>query len=57
MSDPEPGTADFIASCQTPACPAFSQPVPITLHDNADGVYRCVCGVCSQPNNLEPVAR
>ncbi|MFG2022683.1 hypothetical protein [Streptomyces sp. NPDC048825] len=44
-------TADWlsvqgISTCTTPPCEVFDQPFPVTLHENADGIYRVQCGRC-----------
>lgn len=43
------------ATCTTPTCVAFGKPFPVLLHENGDGVYRGVCGVCDEPNTPVPV--
>lgn len=46
-----PGTS----TCTTPPsdCPVSGQPFPVTLHENADGVFRGQCGQCG--NSITPV--
>lgn len=36
-------------TCTTPNCVAFGISFPVTLHENADGVFRGECGNCGQP--------
>lgn len=44
-----PGTS----TCTTPTCPAFDVADPVVLHENADGVFRGMCGQCG--NQITPV--
>lgn len=44
-----PGTS----TCTTPHCEVFGKSFPVTLHENADGVYRAQCGRCGA--SIEPV--
>ncbi|MEU2434031.1 hypothetical protein ABZ611_31870 [Streptomyces sp. NPDC007861] len=39
---------EAVVRCTTPTCAAFDVADPVTLHENADGVYRVVCGKCCQ---------
>ncbi|MFM9556211.1 hypothetical protein [Streptomyces caniscabiei] len=34
--------------CTTFDCPRYAVATPVTVYENADGVYRVVCGKCSQ---------
>ena len=40
-----PGTS----TCTTPTCVVFGQPFRVTLHENADGIFRGMCGQCGNP--------
>lgn len=42
-----PGTS----TCTTPPseCSVSGQTFPVLLHENADGVFRGVCGTCNNP--------
>lgn len=44
-----PGTS----TCTTPTCVVFGQAFPVLLHENADGVFRGVCGQCHE--SITPV--
>ncbi|ULR51014.1 hypothetical protein [Streptomyces deccanensis] len=46
-----PGTS----TCTTPTCRAFGIPDPVTLHENADGIFRGQCGLCQEPITPVPV--
>ena len=46
-----PGTS----TCTTPTCRVFGVSFPGTLHENADGVFRGICGQCNQPITPVPV--
>jgi hypothetical protein len=46
-----PGTS----TCTTPTCPVFGQSFPVTLYENADGIYRGQCGRCKQSITPVPV--
>lgn len=37
------------ATCATPNCVAYGIQNPVRFHENADGMYRAVCGECSEP--------
>src|SRR3546814_12280046 len=43
-----------VALCTTPACVVRGQHFPVTLYENADGVFRGVCGKCNQPTTVIP---
>jgi hypothetical protein len=45
--DPEPPYVDRIAVCRTEGCSMNGVEVAVRLYENADGIYRCICGVCS----------
>jgi hypothetical protein len=34
------------ATCDTPNCANYGVGFPVLLHENADGIYRVVCGEC-----------
>lgn len=40
-------------TCTTPSCAVFGQAFPVTLHENADGVFRGQCGRCG--TSITPV--
>lgn len=42
------------ATCTTPSCVVFGQAFPVTLYENADGVYRGSCGQCGQETQVTP---
>lgn len=42
-------------ACTTPGCVAFGRVYQVTLHENADGVFRGQCGPCGQPITPTPV--
>ncbi|QWT29812.1 hypothetical protein PP631_gp031 [Streptomyces phage KimJongPhill] len=46
-----PGTS----TCTTPTCAAFGIASPVKLHENGDGVFRAVCGLCDTPTNPVPI--
>lgn len=46
-----PGTS----TCTTPTCAAFGIACPVKLHENGDGVFRGVCGVCDAPTDPVPI--
>lgn len=39
-----------VAECRTPGCPVAGRRFEVELHENADGIYRAVCGRCGQPH-------
>lgn len=41
------------ATCATPNCVNYGVTFPCVVHENADGIYRVICGQCSQ--NITPV--
>lgn len=40
-------------TCTTPSCVAFDVRYDLVLHENADGVFRGVCGACG--HEMTPV--
>ncbi|MET9350170.1 hypothetical protein [Streptomyces termitum] len=44
-----PGTS----TCTTPNCHAFGVTCAVRFHENADGVYRGICGPCGQPTEVK----
>jgi hypothetical protein len=48
-------TVEGTSTCTTPNCVAVGVAFPVTLHENADGVFRGQCGNCNQPIIPEPM--
>ncbi|MFD5509457.1 hypothetical protein ACFWIB_16980 [Streptomyces sp. NPDC127051] len=46
-------TVQALSTCTTPTCVNFGWGFPVTLHENADGVHRCICGECGESTTLE----
>jgi hypothetical protein len=44
-----------VSTCTTPTCRAFAQHLPVTLHENADGIHRGQCGECHRSTIVRPV--
>lgn len=42
-------------ACTTPTCLAFGRVYQVTLHENADGVFRGECGLCRVAITPTPV--
>lgn len=36
------------ATCATPTCVNYGQTFHVELHENADGIYRVMCGQCGE---------
>lgn len=54
--DPEEWLSiEGVSTCTTPTCAVFGVPFPVVLHENADGVYRGMCGECQQPITPVPI--
>ncbi|QEQ93606.1 hypothetical protein SEA_ZUKO_28 [Streptomyces phage Zuko] len=46
-----------ISTCTTPPdkCSVSNRPFPVLLHENGDGVFRGVCGVCGAAITPVPI--
>jgi hypothetical protein len=43
---------DAVVACATEDCEQLGVQVTVKLHENADGVFRTICGICGGNNNI-----
>lgn len=42
-------------TCTTPNCVVFGREFPVLLHENADGIFRGMCGQCGTETTPVPI--